>query len=81
MLYLRALLLWGLVSVHILGSAFLFRRLFPRESRWLAFVVPAIVVVFLCNFVEHHLALTALGLALPLTTIGSVAAIAGAKSP
>jgi len=81
MVFLRVLLLWGLVSVHVVGAAFLFRRLFPSESRWLAFLVPELVIVLVCNFVEHHTALTALRFVLPVTTIGSVVLIAGPKRP
>ncbi len=81
MVFLRVFLLWGLVSVHVVGAAFLFRRLFPRESRWLAFVIPEIVAVLACNFVEHHVALTALRLLLPVTTIGSIVLMAGPKAP
>jgi len=34
MLLLRALLLWSLVSLHVVGGAAVFRRLFPSESPW-----------------------------------------------
>ena len=81
MVFLRAFLLWGLVSVHIVGAAFLFRRLFPRESRWLAFIVPEIVAILACNFVEHHVALTHLRIVLPVTTVGSIVLMAQPKAP
>jgi hypothetical protein len=81
MLIIRACLLWLLISVHIVGAAVLFRRLFPRESPWLGFVVPEIVAVFLCNFIEHHVALPNLRFFLPLTTIASAALIFSPKCP
>ena len=68
MLILKDLLLWALVLVHVVGAAFLFRRLLPRESRWLAFLLPEIAFVLLGNFVEHEIALTHLRLLLPLTS-------------
>ena len=81
MLILKDLLLWALVLVHVVGAAFLFRRLLPRESRWLAFLLPEIAFVLLGNFVEHEIALTHLRLFLPLTTMGSVLAILWPGSP
>jgi Uncharacterized membrane protein (DUF2298) len=81
MLILKDLLLWALVCIHVIGTAFLFKRLFPRDSRWLAFVFPEIVFVLLCNFVEHHVALTQLRLLLPVTTAVSVGAMAWPRSP
>jgi len=56
MLILKDLLLWALVLVHVVGMAFLFRRIFPRDSRWLGFVFPEVLFVLLGNFVEHHVA-------------------------
>ena len=44
MLLLRAALLEFLVCYHVVGGAVLFRRLFPRESAWLAFIVPTLLV-------------------------------------
>jgi hypothetical protein len=55
MLLLRAALLELLVCYHVIGAAVLFRRLFPRESPWLAFVVPTLLVMCVCNFVEHFI--------------------------
>ena len=81
MLILKDLLLWTLVSVHLVGAAFLFRRLFPRESVWLAFIVPALFTVLVSNFIEYHVALTNLRIVLPLTTAASVAGIFWRKSP
>lgn len=81
MFILKAILLGTLVAVHIVGGAFLFRRLFPRESVWLGFLVPEILVVLVCNFIEYHIALTNLRLLLPLTTAGSVASIIWPKCP
>ncbi|HEX4140981.1 MAG TPA: DUF2298 domain-containing protein [Candidatus Methylacidiphilales bacterium] len=81
MTILKDLLLWGLVIVHVVGAAFLFRRVFPRESRWLAFLFPGIAFVLLCNFIEHEVALPNLRLFLPLTTAGSVLAMVWTGSP
>ena len=57
MLLLRAVLLELLVCFHVIGGAVLFRRLFPRESPWLAFILPTLVVMCLFNFIEHFIAL------------------------
>ena len=81
MLILKDLLLWALVSLHMVGAAFAFRRLLPGESRWLAFLLPEIVFVLLCNFVEHEFALTHLRLLLPFTSVGAVLAIFWRGSP
>jgi hypothetical protein len=70
MLLLRAALLEFLVCYHVVGGAVLFRRLFPRESAWLAFIVPTMLVMFVFNFVEHFIALPVLGWLLPFTLIG-----------
>jgi hypothetical protein len=70
MLLLRAVLLELLVCYHVLGGAVLFRRLFPRESPWLAFLVPTIMVMFVFNFIEHFIALPELGWLLPFTAAG-----------
>jgi hypothetical protein len=80
-IFLRGLLLWGIISVHVVGAAFLFRRLFPGESRWLAFIVPGVVAVLFCNFIEHTIALTFLGALLPFTAGGSIWAMVAPKSP
>ncbi len=81
MIFIRDFLLWGLVTIHVVGGAFLFRRLFPRESRWLAFIVPELVVVLFCCFLEHHIPLTSLRFLLPFTTAVSLAAMAAPRSP
>lgn len=65
-------MLWALVSVNIVGAAFLFRRWFPRESPWLGFIVPEIVFVLVCLFIEHLVALTLLW---PLYLFTSLAAV------
>jgi hypothetical protein len=70
MLLLRAALLELLVCYHVIGAAVLFRRLFPRESPWLGFIVPTLMVMFVFNFVEHFIALPELGWLLPFTAIG-----------
>ena len=74
-------MLWALVAVHVVGAAFWFRRLVPRESVWLAFIVPEILVVLVCNFIEYQFALTHLALLLPVTTAASVAGIFWPKCP
>ena len=75
MLFLRACFLATLVCVHILGGAVLFRRLFPRESPWWGFFLPALLLVSTLNFIEHFVALRMLVVALPLTTYGSILAM------
>jgi len=65
-------MLWGLVSIHILGGACLFRRLLPRESPWLGFLVPSLAIPIVLNFIEHGVALPELVWLLPITFIGSV---------
>src|SRR5277367_4194725 len=70
MLLLRAGLLELLVCFHVLGGAVLFRRLFPRESPWLAFIVPTLIVMTVLNFIEHFIPLSNLGWLLPFTLVG-----------
>jgi uncharacterized membrane protein len=70
MLLLRAGLLELLVCFHVIGAAVLFRRIFPRESPWLAFIVPILIVTAAFNFIEHFLALPNLGWLLPGTFFG-----------
>ena len=70
MLLLRAVLLEFLVCFHIVGAAVLFRRLFPRESSWLAVILPTLAVMFAFNFIEHFIALPQLGWLLPITIGG-----------
>jgi len=70
MLLLRAALLELLVCFHVVGAAVLFRRLFPRESPWLAFIVPILIVMAAFNFLEHYIALPHLGWLLPFTVGG-----------
>ena len=87
MLLLRAVLLEILVCFHVVGAAVLFRRLFPRESPWLAFIVPTLFVMSLFNFIEHYIALPNLGWLLPFTLGGlgwavtHVASAASASRP
>lgn len=59
-----------MVSLHVVGGAVLFRRLFPRESPWLGFVVPALTLVLFMNFTEHEVAVPSLQWLLPFTTVG-----------
>ena len=72
MLLLRFCLLWGLVAVHILGGAILFRRLCPRESPWFGFIVPAMAVVLGFNLLEHAVGFPSLRGLLPFTFLGSL---------
>ncbi|HEV3272253.1 MAG TPA: DUF2298 domain-containing protein [Candidatus Methylacidiphilales bacterium] len=76
MLLLRAGLLELLVCFHVIGGAVLFRRLFPRESPWLAFIVPILIVMSALNFIEHFIALPNLGWLLPFTLLGLLWAMA-----
>ncbi len=76
MLLLRALLLWALVSVHIAGGAVLFRRIFPRDSTWFGFIVPALAFCLGLNFLEHFVAVPSLLGLLPFTTLGSLLLLA-----
>jgi hypothetical protein len=66
MLILQALFLWLIVSTLMLGGAMLFHRLFPEESPWFGFIVPALALVVLLNFIEHLVALPSLLVLLPL---------------
>jgi hypothetical protein len=75
MLLLRAVFLDLLLSFHVIGAAVLFRRFFPRENPWLAFLVPTLGLVMALNFVEHFVALPTLGWLLPLTLGGLLWAI------
>ena len=72
MIYLRVLLLFSLVTLHFIGGAALFRRLFPRESPWLGFILPALALALVCNFIEHAVAITCLPWLLAVTGLGSV---------
>src|ERR1700722_15199562 len=70
MLLLRAGLLELLVCFHVMGGAVLFRRLFPRESPWLAFILPILIVMTTLNFIEHFIAFPSLSWLLPITLVG-----------
>ena len=72
MIYLRAVLLFSLVTLHFIGGAALFRRIFPRDSPWLGFILPALAIAIVCNFIEHAIALTCLPWLLAVTGIGSI---------
>jgi len=75
MLLLRAALLEILVCFHVIGGAVVFRRIFPRESPWLAFIIPIFVVMCGFNFTEHFIAMPDLGWLLPFTIGGLLWAI------
>jgi hypothetical protein len=75
MLLLRAAFLELLLCLHVIGAAVLFRRLFPRESPWLGFLVPVMALLAALNFIEHFIALPNLGWLLPVTVAGSLWAI------
>jgi hypothetical protein len=66
MLILQALILWLIVSALMVGGAMLFHKIFPEESPWFGFLVPALAVTLLFNFIEHLVALPSLLLLLPL---------------
>jgi hypothetical protein len=65
-------LLWSLVVVHIVGGACLFRRVFRLESPWFGFVLPALTLVLVMNFIEHGVGFSTLRWALPVTFLGSL---------
>ena len=70
MLFLRAALLELLVCFYVIGGAVVFRRLFPRESPWLAFILPTLIVMVGFNFLEHFIAMPNLVWLLPFTFVG-----------
>jgi hypothetical protein len=72
MTLLRIALLEMLVCFHVIGAAVWFRRLFPRESPWLAFFLPGLAFISLCNFIEHAVPVPNLGWLLPVTMAGSL---------
>jgi len=67
MLFISDLVLWLLISVHLVGGATLFRRFFPNESPWLGYLVPVFAFVMVLNFIEHLVGLPSLLGLLPLT--------------
>jgi len=75
MIFLRIGFLEFLLCVHVIGAAVLFRRLFPRESPWLCFLLPILILLSALNFIEHFVALPNLGWLLPITLGGAVWAI------
>ena len=66
--------------MHVVGGAVLFRRLFPRESPWFGFIVPALAVTLVLNFVEHLVAIPSLRWLLPFTTLGCLWLIMSPKT-
>jgi hypothetical protein len=75
MLLLRAAFLEVLLCLHFIGAAILFRRLCPRESPWICFLVPVVTLVAALNFVEHFIPLSNLGWLLPITVGAMIWAI------
>src|SRR5882762_6955453 len=69
---IQAFFLWFFVSSLMIGGAFGFRYLFPRESPWFGFIVPPLGFVILLNFIEHFVALPSLLLLTPVL-IGGLA--------
>ena len=67
---IRDFLIWAIISFHVVGAAILFRRYFPRESPWFGFLLPAIALPLLLNFIEHFIALPSLLWLLPVTLFG-----------
>lgn len=80
MLIIRALLLWSIISLHVVGGAAVFRRLFPRESPWFGFLIPGLALVLAMNFIEHLVAIPSLLWLLPFTTLGFIWALAHPKT-
>ena len=75
MLFLRCCFLEFLLCFHVVGAAVLFRRLFPRESPWLCYLVPVVALLSCLNFIEHFVPLPNLGWLLPFTLAGLACAI------
>ncbi len=80
MLLIRALLLWSIISLHVVGGAVVFRRLFPRESPWFGFIVPGLTLVLVMNFIEHLVAIPSLLWLLPFSTLGFLWALIHPKT-
>jgi len=72
MLLLRVAFLEFALCAHVIGAAILFRRWFPRESPWLCFLLPILILLSALNFIEHFIALPNLGWLLPITLGGSI---------
>ena len=70
MLILRAFFLEFLLCFHVIGAAVLFRRLYPRESPWISFIVPPLALVTVLNFLEHYMPMLNFGWLLPFTLAG-----------
>jgi hypothetical protein len=78
MLLLRVALLAGLICLHVVGGAVVFRKLFPRESPWWGFFLPTLGLVALLDFIEHGLAASQLFWLLPFSTVALVLMLARA---
>lgn len=76
---LHLCLLWALVLIHIVGGAALFTRIFKRESPWFGFVVPALTIALVMNFVEHGVGFASFRWALPVTFLSSLGVILSPK--
>lgn len=72
MLLLRDLLLWTVISLHVVGGAAFFNRLFPRESPWFGLVIPGLSLIVILNFIEHLVGLPTLLWLLPFTSLVAI---------
>ncbi len=70
MAIIRDLFLWVIISFHVVGAAILFRRYFPKESPWFGFLLPAIALPLLLNFIEHFVPLPSLLWLAPFISLG-----------
>ena len=63
---------WLLLSIHVVGGAVWFRRFFPRESPWFGFIIPALVLIVVLNFIEHCIGMPTLIWLLPFSLIACI---------
>jgi hypothetical protein len=71
LLLICACLYWFLISLHVVGGACLFRRVFPLESPWLGFVIPTLGFLWILNFIEHSVGISSYLPLLPFTALAS----------
>jgi hypothetical protein len=72
MALIRVVFLEFLLCTHVIGAAVLFRRLFPRESPWLCYLVPILALLSTLNCIEYFIPLSNLGWLLPFTLGGLI---------